>query len=71
MLRHVPELKDFDRGDGVCMYLLDNNLCSIYEHRPLVCNVSEMYNAYFRQSMTPGEFINLNIEACQKLKSIM
>ena len=26
-----------DRGDGVCKYLDENNLCSIYEDRPDMC----------------------------------
>lgn len=30
----VPEL---DRGDGVCRWLTETNLCSIYEIRPQIC----------------------------------
>ena len=33
---------ELDRWDGVCRYL-QNNLCSIYEHRPLVCRIDENY----------------------------
>ena len=31
-----------DRGDGACAYLDDNDLCSIYEDRPLICRVSDL-----------------------------
>jgi Fe-S-cluster containining protein len=30
----VPEL---DRGDGACRHLTEENLCGIYEKRPLLC----------------------------------
>ncbi len=30
----APEL---DRGDGACIHLTDDNLCSIYENRPDIC----------------------------------
>ena len=30
-----------DRGDGACAYLDANDLCSIYEDRPLICRVSD------------------------------
>ncbi|MBQ3647158.1 MAG: YkgJ family cysteine cluster protein [Synergistaceae bacterium] len=66
MLKHVPQLHDFDKGDGVCKYL-ENNLCSIYDKRPLICNVQKMYEKFFANIMPPEEFIFLNLEACQKL----
>jgi Fe-S-cluster containining protein len=30
-----------DRGDGGCVYLDENDLCSIYDHRPLICRVGD------------------------------
>ena len=33
--RVLPEL---DRGDGACIYLKDN-MCSIYEMRPMLCRI--------------------------------
>jgi hypothetical protein len=32
-----------DRGDGACIYLGPDNLCTIYETRPDVCNMEKMY----------------------------
>ena len=32
-------LQIFDRGDGVCEHLTEDNLCNIYETRPEICKV--------------------------------
>lgn len=32
-----------DRGDGACVHLGPDNLCTIYETRPEVCNMEKMY----------------------------
>ncbi len=30
--------RSYDRGDGICKHLDENNLCSIYDNRPAVCD---------------------------------
>lgn len=70
--RHINRsnlLKNFDRGDGVCKYLGENNLCKIYENRPDICNVEVGYKKYFADMYTEEEFLKLNYEACKKLKA--
>ena len=52
---------------GKCRYL-KNNLCSIYTNRPLICRVDEMYELYYKDSMTLVEYYELNYKACQLLK---
>ena len=66
-LRKINEYIELDRGDGVCRYL-QNNLCSIYENRPLICCVDEGYKLFFADKMTLEEYYSINIEACEKLK---
>jgi Fe-S-cluster containining protein len=66
MLQHIPVLSAYDTGNGVCRYLV-NNLCSIYENRPLICKVEEMYFSFFSDKMTEQDFVRLNIEACAKI----
>ncbi len=61
--------KDLDRGDGVCRYLKDN-LCSIYEDRPLLCRVEESYNEVFSEVYTKEEYYRLNEEACRNIQSL-
>jgi len=66
MLRHIPILSEYDKGNGVCRYLV-NNLCSIYENRPLICNTEKMYLSYFREKMTENEFVTMNMEGCVQI----
>ena len=61
--------RELDRGDGVCKYLVQN-LCSIYDERPLLCRVDESYDAYFKYEMTKDEYYRLNYEGCKTIKSI-
>lgn len=60
---------DLDRGDGVCKYLADN-LCSIYEQRPLKCNIQESYETHFKNIYSIEEFYRLNKLMCIKLKNL-
>lgn len=58
---------DLDRGDGVCKYLV-NNLCSIYQNRPIKCRIDESYELYFRKIYSLEEFYEINKTICNKLK---
>lgn len=61
--------KQLDRGDGVCKYL-EGDKCSIYENRPLLCNVEKSYFVFFKEQYSLEEYYQLNYRACDKLKSI-
>ncbi len=63
---NIPQLTMFNKGDGICCHL-KNNLCDIYFDRPLVCNVQEMYKAYFNNNMDRPTFIRKNLLACFEL----
>jgi Fe-S-cluster containining protein len=63
MLKHIPILSEYDRGNGVCRYLV-NNLCNIYENRPRICNIEELYSSCFKKIITKNEYLIMNIEAC-------
>ena len=63
-----PIYAELDRGDGTCKYL-ENNLCSIYENRPLLCRVDEAYGILFRHYMTEDEYYENNYKMCNLLKS--
>lgn len=51
-----------------CKYLTADNLCSIYDKRPLVCNIDEGYEVLFKDKMTKKEFYQLNEHYCKVLK---
>ena len=43
-ISNIPELRSFDLGNGVCKELdPKSNKCKIYDNRPLVCRIDEMY----------------------------
>ena len=69
-IRNIELLAPFDDGTGVCRYLdHENNLCKIYDSRPVICNVDAMYEAFYRDEMTREEFYAKNYAACEKLKN--
>lgn len=70
--RHVGKcdaMKDYDRGDGVCKYLNDENKCDIYEDRPIICNVQKLYERYFADKMSWDDYLALQYEGCKKIKA--
>ncbi|MDR0944108.1 MAG: YkgJ family cysteine cluster protein [Ruminococcus sp.] len=46
----------------------DTNLCTIYENRPLICNVDKMYRLYFSDTYTLSDFYEANHKACDALR---
>jgi Fe-S-cluster containining protein len=62
--------RHLDRGDGGCLYYCDaTHTCGIYDTRPEICRVDEMYLQYFADTMSKAEFYCLNYEACKQLKA--
>lgn len=51
-----------------CMHLTEDNLCSIYEQRPVVCNVDKTYKTYFARVMSKEEFEQMNRQICATLQ---
>ena len=66
-LDRSPLYKDLHDGDGVCRYLKDN-MCSIYDKRPLLCRVDECYKIFFKDEFDYEEYLQLNYESCKKIK---
>ena len=63
----IPQLMQYDRGDGVCCHLTDANLCDMYESRPEVCNVEKMYSR-FAAEMSMDEYLSMMEASCRCLK---
>lgn len=57
-----------DRGDGVCKHLREDNLCAIYNQRPIFCNVDAYYEKYLSDKINREEFYKMNYAACENLK---
>ncbi len=65
----IPELAEFHTGDGICIYLSDDNLCDIYAIRPDICNVEKMYELTYKAIMSKSEYERRNMEGCKLLRS--
>ena len=66
-LKDIEEYKELDRGDGICKYLKEN-LCTIYDERPLLCRVDESYYIYFSSKYSLKEYYELNYKVCRRLQ---
>lgn len=66
----ATELKSFpykyDKS-GRCEKLGDDNLCTVYDSRPDVCNVNKMHEKYFSK-MSIESFYKLNEQHCHLLQ---
>lgn len=63
-----PIYKSLDRGDGICKYL-EGNICSIYEKRPVLCRVDEVYELLFKDYMSLEDYYERNYNICKVLKT--
>ncbi len=68
-IREIDALKHLDTGNGLCRFL-KNNLCSIYDNRPDICNVEKMYES-FKDIMSKNEYYELNYQGCIELRKNM
>lgn len=60
------------REDGACIYLNEDNGCSIYENRPLICNVEKMYRLKSNIGLLPVgtrkiDYFKMNSQKCNEL----
>ena len=61
--RHV--IAPLDRGDGVCRhYDADTRLCTVYDARPLACNVDRMFDERFQGTMNATVYYMVPAVAC-------
>lgn len=65
----IPELREYDNGKGTCVYLTENNLCSIYSCRPDICNIDKMFKLKYHELMSREEYDDMNTEGCILLKN--
>lgn len=67
----AEETQYLNRGDGRCQYYNDDSKqCNIYVDRPSICRVDEQYVINYHPFMTWEAFIELNMQACNKLNCL-
>ena len=64
----VDQLKIFALSNGTCQFLNEHNKCSIYETRPNLCRVDEMYSSQFSMQYSKVDFYRLNAKICNELQ---
>lgn len=64
---HIVELEAYNNGDGACKFLI-NNKCSIYETRPLICRIDEMYEKTYHKQFSKEEYYLINLKACKEMQ---
>jgi len=52
------------RADGSCEMMTEDNLCSIYDHRPALCNIKQ---AAARFEVSEAEWFKVNRDGCNQL----
>jgi len=60
-LQYFPEPID---ENGACTHLKEDNSCSIYEDRPLICRVDDMYEVLKKHFKSKQEYIKLTVDTC-------
>ena len=53
----------YTHTNGVCDMLTEENKCSVYEERPLICNIEKFTEVF---NIPKKEFYLLNIDTCNK-----
>lgn len=66
----IKQLEKYNRGDGVCINLGENLLCQIYEDRPIICRVDDLYHLIFKDVLSIEEFYLINTNVCNQLKGV-
>lgn len=56
---------EINSGNGVCIHLKEN-LCEIYQKRPMECNIKASY-ANYDHLFSQNEYLSLNLRACLEL----
>lgn len=61
--------KELDHGDGICIYFQQStNHCTIYEERPILCNIDKMYELFYKNQFSKEEYYEINQSACKILR---
>ena len=65
----ISWVKDMALSNGICKYLNQKtNLCTIYEKRPIFCNVDAFYKKYYKDKMSIEDFYKINKTECIKIR---
>jgi len=70
-ITNIEELKEHDLGNGTCKHLDHiSNKCTIYNDRPNICRIDEMFDLVYSKKFTRKEFYIENAKACNKFQEL-
>lgn len=49
---------------------IQDNLCLIYENRPLLCRIDDCYEIMFKEKLSYNEYIEFNYKYCNEFKKL-
>jgi Fe-S-cluster containining protein len=58
----------YDRGDGWCVFLSEEKLCKIYEHRPIECNIEKVYDESYITETDYNHYLDNTYLMCEKIQ---
>jgi len=68
-ISHIEELKTFDLGNGICKHYNETlRTCNIYDDRPQICKVDEMFEIQYSNLFTKEAFYIENAKVCNTLQ---
>ncbi len=65
---NIPELRQMADSTGKCRHLMPNNLCRIYENRPLYCRVDAIYDRRLSNVMSRQQWYEMNYKQCKNFR---
>ena len=57
--------------DGSCSMLGEDGLCSVYDERPIICRVDDIYERFYAKIMSKEQFNTVTHQACDHLKLVI
>lgn len=69
----IPEVRELAKENtDACRYLTPDDLCSIYEERPIYCQVDGSYEQLIKQTgKTREEWYKENYKSCTYLRGLL
>jgi uncharacterized protein len=64
----IPELSQYDLGNGTCQYLGIDLRCTAFELRPYICQSKAIYIKQYHDKIAYKDFMYLSAKVCTTLQ---
>lgn len=66
----IPGFPEPTDETGRCVHLMPDNRCSIYERRPLICNVDQVWDEHLAGTITRERWHRLIHAGCNEMMRV-